>query len=402
MRNHLEVDDSTATGINDNVHRELLSILYRQTKHMIWAEAFASTLILFILWWPNTVSHQLLLTWYGLMLVITLPRYILANTYERIHPIGKPSVLWERIIMVMLFASALGWSFAGTVLLPKDNVLNQALVLFLLVGVAATANPFYSPIKKVYATFAVPTLSITAIYLMTRGSNLEVFIGLALLSFAILMLTTAIVSSSLITSALRFRFQNMKLAEDLLRSNQTLEIMATHDTLTTLPNRQYFNSLLDKALTTAQQQHATLHVLFLDIDKFKSINDSLGHEVGDQLLKEVAKRLANHFKDVGTVSRLGGDEFVVILNPNLPHETVARLAALCCTTIAKAVELKHQSLYVTTSIGISAYPQDGEEAEALLTHADMAMYSVKQHGGNAFHFYSNKSALNVDIPDEII
>lgn len=402
MRNRSEADDSTNKGISDNVHRELLSILYRQTKHMIWAEAFASSLILFILWWPGTVSHQLLLTWYGLMLVITLPRYILANTYERIHPIGKPSILWERIIMVMLLGSALGWSFAGTVLLPKDNVLNQALVLFLLVGVAATANPFYSPIKKVYAIFAVPTLSITAIFLMTRGTNLEVFLGLALLSFAILMLTTAIVSSSLITSALRFRFQNMKLAEDLLRSNETLEIMATHDTLTTLPNRQFFNTLLNKTVTTAHKQQATLQVLFLDIDKFKSINDSLGHDVGDQLLKEVAKRLAENFKDVGTVSRLGGDEFVVIINQNITHDTVAKLAALCCSSIAKPVQMKHQTLYVTTSIGISEYPQDGEDAESLLTHADMAMYKVKQNGGNGFHFYGNKNVLNLDIPDEII
>lgn len=402
MRNHSEDTDSTTKGISDNVHRELLNILYRQTRHMIWAEAFAASLILFILWWPGTVSHQLLLTWYGLMLVITLPRYILANTYERIHPIGKPSYLWERIIMVMLFASALGWSFAGTVLLPKDNALNQALVLFLLVGVAATANPFYSPIKKVYATFAVPTLTITAIYLMMRGTNLEIFLGLALLSFAILMLTTAIVSSSLITNALRFRFQNMQLAEDLLRSNETLEIMATHDTLTSLPNRQYFNTLLAKALTAARKQHTSLYILFLDIDKFKSINDSLGHETGDQLLKEVANRLANNFKNNGTVSRLGGDEFVVILNHNTTHEAVAKLAAQCCVAIANPVQLKHQTLYVTTSIGISVYPQDGEETESLLTHADMAMYCVKQSGGNGFHFYSNKNVLTVDIPDEII
>src|SRR3990167_7743190 len=166
MINESEIHESYSQGIRDSVHCEMLCILYRQTKHMIWAEVFAASLTLFILWWPNTVDRPLLLTWYGLMLAITLPRYILANAYERTQPARKQCYLWEKIIMLMLFVSALGWSFAGTILLPEKNVLNQGLILPLLVGVAATANPFYSPIKKIYAIFITPTLLLTSVYLM--------------------------------------------------------------------------------------------------------------------------------------------------------------------------------------------------------------------------------------------
>ena len=389
MINESEIHESYSQGIRDSVHCEMLCILYRQTKHMIWAEVFAASLILFILWWPNTVDRPLLLTWYGLMLAITLPRYILANAYERTQPARKQCYLWEKIIMLMLFVSALGWSFAGTILLPEKNVLNQGLILLLLVGVAATANPFYSPIKKIYAIFITPTLLLTSVYLMLRGSNLDIFLGIAMFLFSILMLTTAIVSSNLISAALTFRFQNMKLAEDLLKTNEALELMATHDVLTSLPNRQMFNTMLITALENARLTNSTFYLMFLDIDKFKKINDSLGHDIGDQLLVTVAKRLHENFRGAGKVSRLGGDEFIIILGNVADKVAITRLAENCCLSIAEAIHIKNHTLYVSTSIGISFYPQDGKDAESLISHADKAMYVSKQKGGNNFHFYND-------------
>ncbi len=393
MKTHTEMitDTSTPQTTSTKVHSELLSILYRQSQYMLWAEAFAASLILFILWWPNTTNHVTLLAWYGFMVAVTLPRYLLANAYDRNQPTDAAKIVaWEKMIMIMLLLSALGWSFAGTILLPHNNVLNQALILFLLIGVAATANPFYSPIKKAYAVFLVPTLLLTAIALLLRGTNLDLFLGIALMLFGILMLTTAIVSSNLISAALNLRFKNMELAENLMVSNKTLEHMATHDTLTTLANRQYFNLMLSAALHRARLKDNRLCLMYMDIDKFKTINDTLGHDAGDELLIAIATRLKENFDLHGTVFRLGGDEFVVLLQNINELEVIPRLAESSRRLIAQPIPIGANTLHVTTSIGICIYPEDGTTEEALIKHADTAMYASKQSGGNCYRFYNGK------------
>lgn len=393
MKSHNEMitDASTAQTTSTKVHSELLSILYRQSQYMLWAEAFAASLILFILWWPNTTNHFMLLAWYGYMMAVTFPRYFLANAYARRQPTDVSEInAWEKLIMIMLFVSALGWSFIGSVLLPHNNVLNQALILFLLIGVAATANPFYSPIKKVYATFLVPTLLVTAIALLLRGTNLDLFLGIALMLFGILMLTTAIVSSNLISAALNLRFKNMELAENLMMSNKNLEHMATHDTLTKLANRQYFTVMLSAALHQARIKNTRLCLMYMDVDKFKTINDTLGHDVGDELLIAIAARLKENFDLHGTVFRLGGDEFVVLLENIKELEIIPRLAESSRKLIAQPIPIGANTLHVTTSIGICIYPEDGTSEEALIKHADSAMYASKKSGGNCYRFYNGK------------
>lgn len=377
--------------IKCKVHSELLNILFKQTNHMLWAEAFAASLILFVLWWPNSGDRTLLVGWYGFMVAASgLPRYMLVKAYLSSHPTDEQSYRWEKAVMAMLFISASGWSFAGTVLLPQNNGLNQALVLFLLVGVAATANPFYSPIKKVYATFLIPTLVFTAIGLILRGSNFEIFAGISILTFGVLMLITAVVSSNLIATALTYRYENMALADDLLIANKTLENLATHDTLTKLPNRQLFNKLLSDAILHARKSDTLFAVMFLDIDKFKMINDTLGHDTGDELLVTVAERLKKTFQSNGHVCRLGGDEFIALLDNIHDKNAVTDIAERCCQTLAERMKIKNNIITVTTSIGISIFPLDGVDEETLIKRADTAMYYSKKIGGNSYTFYNDK------------
>lgn len=171
---------------------------------------------------------------------------------------------------------------------------------------------------------------------------------------------------------------------------EQIEYLAYHDGLTDLPNRSLLSKLLDQSINQAQRYRRKLAVLFLDLDHFKQINDTLGHEAGDQLLQEVAQRLKSCLRNSDTVARLGGDEFVVVL-PELAEEAyVTTVARKIISTISKPFTLRQQEFRVTASIGISTYPQDGQDEETLTKNADIAMYQAKEEGKNNFQFYSEK------------
>jgi diguanylate cyclase (GGDEF)-like protein len=169
-----------------------------------------------------------------------------------------------------------------------------------------------------------------------------------------------------------------------------VEYLAYHDSLTTLPNRSLFSKLLGHGISQAHRHNGQLAALFLDLDHFKNINDTLGHEAGDQLLQEVAARLKSCLRDSDTVARLGGDEFVVML-PELDVEKyAAAVAQKILSAVARPFVLAGQECRVTASIGISTYPQDGLDEQTLTKNADIAMYKAKEEGKNNFQFYSEK------------
>ncbi len=170
------------------------------------------------------------------------------------------------------------------------------------------------------------------------------------------------------------------------RKNAERQIVhqAYHDALTGLPNRMLFYDRLTQALNLARRDERGLAVLFLDLDQFKLVNDTLGHAAGDRLLVEIARRLQNSVRDSDTVARVGGDEFTLLLRNVDDGGDAARAAQKVLEAIARPAEVDGQRLYVTTSIGISTYPADGEEAEALLTNADIAMYRAKELGRSRY------------------
>ena len=167
-----------------------------------------------------------------------------------------------------------------------------------------------------------------------------------------------------------------------------IEYMAHHDILTGLPNRAHLSERLDAMLALAKRHDAPAAILFIDIDNFKTINDSLGHHAGDALLREVAARLKAAVRDADIVARLGGDEFLVALSDLGAPGDASRVATKLLSTIAAPVTLGQSQVYVTPSIGISLFPRDGAVADDLIRHADAAMYSAKEAGRNNFQFYS--------------
>jgi diguanylate cyclase (GGDEF)-like protein/PAS domain S-box-containing protein len=163
---------------------------------------------------------------------------------------------------------------------------------------------------------------------------------------------------------------------------------AQHDVLTGLPNRLLLNDRIDRAIILAQASAMQVAVLFLDLDGFKYINDSLGHSIGDKLLQSIAVRLVNCVRNTDTVSRQGGDEFVVLLSEVKEPHAAAAIAAKILKDIAKLHSIDRHELHVTASIGVSAYPDDGTNAETLIKNADTAMYQAKENGRQGFRFFT--------------
>lgn len=170
---------------------------------------------------------------------------------------------------------------------------------------------------------------------------------------------------------------------------QKLEYQASHDSLTDLPNRVLLNDRIQHAIATATRHHMNFAVLFLDLDRFKLVNDSLSHEIGDELLRAVAVRLFSLIRKEDTLARIGGDEFVILIADLAKEEYMVNVAQKILTSFEEPFHLAGRELTMSTSIGISLFPIDGTNSNTLLRNADLAMYQAKELGGNQFKFYTN-------------
>jgi diguanylate cyclase (GGDEF)-like protein/PAS domain S-box-containing protein len=168
---------------------------------------------------------------------------------------------------------------------------------------------------------------------------------------------------------------------------QKMSHLAEHDELTSLPNRALLNDRLEHGITLARRHGRQMAVLFIDLDHFKHINDSLGHLIGDQILKEVARRIAPCIRDSDTVSRYGGDEFIVLLSEVNRAEDAELIAEKIRLAVMVPYTIDSHYLHLTASIGVSVYPNDGEDAAALIQYADTAMYHAKEKGRNNSQFF---------------
>lgn len=166
-----------------------------------------------------------------------------------------------------------------------------------------------------------------------------------------------------------------------------IQYQAFHDLLTGLPNRTLFNDRLLQSIANARRSRNMVAVMFLDLDRFKTINDTLGHAVGDQLLQQVAQRVAARLREGDTFSRWGGDEFTLVLPQISCSEQVAKIAQRILDALQEPFNLEHHELYITSSMGIALCPCDGEDVQTLLRNADAALYRAKEQGRNNYQFY---------------
>ena len=182
-------------------------------------------------------------------------------------------------------------------------------------------------------------------------------------------------------------------------AQKQIEFLAYHDVLTRLPNRLLAKDHLEQAILVAERENTRVALLFIDLDKFKTINDSLGHVIGDGLLKGVSIRLRECLRDTDTLSRQGGDEFLIVLNNMRDTESITVVAEKILERMAEPFEIDHHELSISLSIGIAVYPDDGKDFDTLLKQADTAMYQAKESGRNTHRFHTEQ--MNIDAVEHL-
>jgi len=186
-----------------------------------------------------------------------------------------------------------------------------------------------------------------------------------------------------------------RVEQEILKQKDLLHYQATHDMLTQLPNRLSFHTTLEKSIEDTRKQGSKMALLFIDLDHFKEINDSLGHDIGDEVLKEVTRKLQGILKETKMLFRLGGDEFTIIMQQVESKRDISVLAQLIIGILETPMFIGKHKLYVSCSIGISIYPDDGTDVKTLLQYADAAMYKTKVDGGSSFYFYQQKMTQKI-------
>jgi diguanylate cyclase (GGDEF)-like protein len=202
-----------------------------------------------------------------------------------------------------------------------------------------------------------------------------------------LAVVVGVITTCLLVAFLVARLQVRRSRSDLKERDERLSFVATHDTLTGLPNKHLLQELMGHALAASHRSSSSLALLILDLDRFKNINDTLGHSWGDRILKDLAERLRGMVREIDTVARYGGDEFALLLE-DLPDDTAAALVARkILEEVARPFVLEGREFSFSASIGISIHPSERPEREDLFTSAEIAMYVAKEEGGNAYRFY---------------
>jgi diguanylate cyclase (GGDEF)-like protein len=278
----------------------------------------------------------------------------------------------------------------------------EGLVLVLgMLALTLVMMEYAEPLRpaEIVLFVLLPAVLWAALRFSVTGASLAIFLaalivmGVAVVSYGGITVTTLprdvfALQISMMTMALGGLFVSAALTERRY-SEMRLDMLANHDPLTGLPNRSYFQDFLGHALARAQREKSQVSLLFIDLDRFKHINDSQGHEVGDQVLRIVANRLDEQVRADDFVARLGGDEFAVILNHPPASQAASRVARKLIKALTESFKLGQRRYAIGASVGISVYPDDGLDANTLLRQADLAMYQAK-HRRSGFEYFSDE------------
>lgn len=316
-------------------------------------------------------------------------------------------VWWLGDLLGVLLIAPLLLTASRWELLPANTGarLEGLLLVFVMLLLTILMVRYASPLRpaEIVLFVLLPAVLWAALRFSVTGVSLAIFMA-ALIVLGVTVISSGTLSQdslprdvfalqvSLATMALGGLFVSAALTERRY-SEMRLDMLANHDPLTGLPNRSYFQDFLGHALARAQREQTQVSLLFIDLDRFKHINDTQGHEVGDQVLRIVANRLDEQLRADDFVARLGGDEFAVVLTHPPASRAASRVAKKLIQALAESFKIGQRRYTIGASIGISVYPDDGADANTLLRQADLAMYQAKQRRSGVEYFSDDLNTL---------
>lgn len=386
----LAIDAVRQKYISHKVLAALVDHVFMQTNLATFASLFCAFIIVAGLY-SDHAHHPDLYWWAGIFLLISAMRLLVVWAYKSGN--RKKIKSWRNRYIVVYSIAGLGWGLAALMLLPHATPLGQMLIVLMVAGVTAGAVPLASGIPVSSIGFLIGCIMPFVYAIANLETNISWLFNFTLILYLVYMIGITLKNYSLLKHSIELRFENEILVKDLSRAKETLqqancrlEQSSTHDPLTKTANRRLFETNLKNALAKNIANKACFALLYIDLDKFKEVNDTYGHAAGDELLLEVARRLTHYLRDSDQVSRVGGDEFTVLLENVKNIEHIRKIVTDINYLLRMPVEIKGQQVHISASIGIGIFPQDGMDIEKLIMMADKAMYKVKARGGNNYQF----------------
>jgi diguanylate cyclase (GGDEF)-like protein len=399
--------DSVAT--RRVIHKQFATQLAVERTRLLYQGSLLPTLFMFIngllcawlLWSPE--RYVLVSVWVGWLSALVCLRVLQVAAFRAASPERQAHSVWTRMFLAGACVSGLTLSSAALVLVPVESFVQQAWVFGLIGAASLSASVAYAASIPAFLTFTVPCLLPPIVYLFWLGDvPLRGWGWLGLILLLALIVVAAQVNR-LIQRGLTRRFQNLALIEHLQQAQAKSEALnrelarqyeertrylSHYDELTGLANRSLFNERLREANQRVRVGGRNLALLHINLDRFKLLNDSLGHDVADQLLRLIGRRLSAELAEADTVARLSADEFAVLFNTYGNLTTLARVTTRLLAKLRAPVSVSGHELVVSASIGIALLPDSARDIAALVSQANMAMQHAKHLGGNNFQFYT--------------
>ena len=366
-----------------DIQSELIRIVYSAIPQSLVAILINSIILAVIQW--NYIEHATIIIWFVITNSLSIIRFVVYKKFNALPDKLPLSGFWGGFIFFSSIASGLTWGAVALWMFPPDNIAHQVILAFVIAGMCAGAVTTLSPMLS--SLFAFVILSVAPIVVQFLFLDVDVAYTMAVMSFifVLIILKTAMNFNKTVKESLLIRYEQRL-------SKKIIEHQTLYDPLTNLPNRRLLIEKIKDEIAHAIRHDNVGAVLFLDLDYFKTINDSMGHAVGDKLLRQIADRLTNALRQEDTIARLGGDEFVILISSideaaEAANKKIKFFAEKIMSLFENEFDVNGQAIFISASIGISTFPEAEAVAEELLQKSDVAMYEAKSAGRNKMRFF---------------
>jgi diguanylate cyclase (GGDEF)-like protein len=391
--NKKEILSKMNSGEKEYIRSEQIAIAYKQAFASIFPLFFGASVILSLLY--DTDLSSFVAFWFAIILMTLVWRIWLLRDYHR-NLLKCDTPTWERRFKYVMYTSAFVWGCSAFFIFHTSDLLHQFFLIFLIAGISSIASGTLASLFGLSVVFLTFLLTPLFLVMLVHGGFEFHMMAILVITFLILLVNASRRIHLNIMSALKSKILHEKATQALEFSEEKIKHQAYFDALTDIPNRILLKDRVEQSLSHYRRHGDLIAIMFLDLDHFKSINDSLGHYVGDLLLIETAVRLSRICREEDTVARLGGDEFIVLLNelgqdPHNAAKYAERIAEKIHEALSQPFDVgERESINTSSSIGIAIVSSDDQSADDLLKFADTAMYQAKKEGRNTTRFYQEQ------------